>query len=45
MSNLIEELENKASEPDFWNDQEGSQATLKHLKVLRTWRRSWRRSS
>ncbi|MBO4326821.1 MAG: peptide chain release factor 2 [Clostridia bacterium] len=36
MSNLIEELENKASEPDFWNDQEGSQATLKRLKVLKT---------
>ena len=36
MSNLIEELENKASEPDFWNDPEASQATLKHLKVLKT---------
>ena len=36
MSNLIEELENKASEPDFWNDQEASQATLRHLKVLKT---------
>ncbi|HBV51641.1 MAG: peptide chain release factor 2 [Clostridiales bacterium] len=34
--NLIEELENKASEPDFWNDPEKSQAVLKHLKQLKT---------
>ena len=36
MKDLIEELENKASEPDFWNDPEKSQATLKHLKMLKT---------
>jgi len=36
MENLIEELENKATEPDFWNDPEASQATLKHLKMLKT---------
>ena len=35
MSNKIEELENKASEPDFWNDSERSQAVLKDLKVLK----------
>jgi len=29
-------LENKASEPDFWNDPEKSQAVLKHLKQLKT---------
>ena len=31
----IEELENKASEPDFWNDAERSQIVLKELKVLK----------
>ena len=35
MSNKIEELENKASEPDFWNDSERSQAVLKDLKILK----------
>jgi len=35
MSNKIEELENKASEPDFWNDAANSQAVLKQLKVLK----------
>ncbi|MBE7058684.1 MAG: peptide chain release factor 2 [Ruminococcaceae bacterium] len=34
--NLIEELENKASEPDFWNDPDKSQSVLKHLKQLKT---------
>ena len=29
-------MENKASEPDFWNDPEKSQAVLKHLKQLKT---------
>lgn len=36
MENLIEELENKASEPDFWNDPESSQKTLRRLKTLKT---------
>lgn len=36
MKNLVEELENKATEPDFWNDAEASQKTLKRLKVLKT---------
>ncbi len=35
MKNLIEELENKASEPDFWNDPDKSQSVLKHLKHLK----------
>ncbi|MBQ8828476.1 MAG: peptide chain release factor 2 [Clostridia bacterium] len=35
MSNKIEELENKASEPDFWNDSANSQVVLKQLKVLK----------
>ena len=35
MKNLIEELENKASEPDFWNDPASSQKTLQHLKALK----------
>lgn len=35
MSNKIEELENKASEPDFWNDAQRSQAVLKELKLLK----------
>lgn len=35
MSNKIDELENKASEPDFWNDAERSQSVLKELKVLK----------
>lgn len=35
MKNLIEELENKASEPDFWNDPTSSQKTLQHLKALK----------
>lgn len=35
MTNLIEELENKASEPDFWNDPTSSQKTLQHLKALK----------
>lgn len=29
-------MENKASEPDFWNDPDKSQAILKHLKQLKT---------
>ena len=35
MKNLIEELENKASEPDFWNDPASSQKTLQHLNALK----------
>jgi peptide chain release factor 2 len=35
MSNVIEELENKAQEPDFWSDSENSQAVLKRLKMLK----------
>ena len=35
MSNKIEELENRATEPDFWNDSERSQAVLKELKLLK----------
>ena len=35
MSNVIEELENKAQEPDFWNDSDNSQAVLKRLKMLK----------
>jgi peptide chain release factor 2 len=31
-----EELENKASEPDFWDDPEKSQAVLQRTKSLRT---------
>ena len=29
-------MENKASEPDFWNDPDKSQAVLRHLKQLKT---------
>ena len=36
MTNQIEELENKATEPDFWNDQENSQKVLQRTKVLKT---------
>ena len=32
---MIEELENKASEPDFWNYPEQSQKVLQHLKQLK----------
>jgi len=35
MSNVIEELENKAQEPDFWNNPEESQKVLQRIKVLR----------
>lgn len=35
MVNVIEELENKAQEPDFWNDADNSQAVLKRLKMLK----------
>ena len=35
MRNVIEELENRAQEPDFWNDSEKSQAVLKRLKLLK----------
>lgn len=35
MSNVIEELENKAQEPDFWNDSDNSQAVLRRLKMLK----------
>lgn len=31
----IEELEQKASEPDFWNDVENSQKVLQRIKVLK----------
>ncbi|HOQ07077.1 MAG TPA: peptide chain release factor 2 [Clostridiales bacterium] len=32
----IEELENKAAEPDFWNDIENSQKVLQRTKALKT---------
>ncbi|HEY8349239.1 MAG TPA: peptide chain release factor 2 [Clostridia bacterium] len=32
----IEELENKAAEPDFWNDIENSQKVLQRTKTLKT---------
>ncbi|MFZ5989272.1 MAG: peptide chain release factor 2 [Bacillota bacterium] len=35
ISNDIEELEQKASEPDFWNDVENSQKILQKIKVLK----------
>ncbi len=35
MANVIEELENKASEPDFWNDPAASQKVLVRLKMLK----------
>ncbi len=35
MSNQIEELEQKASEPDFWNDTENSQKVLQKIKTLK----------
>ena len=35
MTNKVEELENKATEPDFWNDSKRSQETLKEIKVLK----------
>ena len=35
MSNKVEELENKATEPDFWNDAQNSQAVMKQLNVLK----------
>jgi peptide chain release factor 2 len=35
MSNDIEELEQKASEPGFWDDIENSQKILQRIKVLR----------
>ena len=35
MSNLIDELENKTQDPDFWNDGEKSQEILKRLKMLK----------
>lgn len=36
MNNEIEELEQKASEPDFWNDIENSQKVLQRIKNLKT---------
>ena len=33
--NMIEELEQKASEPDFWNDIENSQKVLQRIKELK----------
>ena len=35
MSNVIEELENKTQDPDFWNDSQNSQTILKRLKMLK----------
>ncbi len=35
MSNRLEELENKATEPDFWNDSAKSQEVLREIKLLR----------
>ncbi|ODM25787.1 peptide chain release factor 2 [Clostridium sp. Bc-iso-3] len=35
LSNQIEELEQKASEPDFWNDTENSQKILQRIKSLK----------
>ena len=35
MSNDIEELEQKASEPDFWNDVENSQKILQRIKTMK----------
>lgn len=35
MSAVIEELENKTQEPDFWNEPENSQKILKRLKALK----------
>lgn len=35
MSAVIEELENKTQEPDFWNEPENSQKILKRLKTLK----------
>ncbi|NLU27981.1 MAG: peptide chain release factor 2 [Hungateiclostridium thermocellum] len=36
IGNQIEELEQKASEPDFWNDTENSQKILQKIKSLRS---------
>lgn len=36
IGNQIEELEQKASEPDFWNDTENSQKVLQKIKSLRS---------
>lgn len=35
MTNRIEELENKTTEPDFWNDPENSKSVLKDLNMLK----------
>ncbi len=35
MSNRVEELENKATEPGFWNDTAKSQEVLKEIKLLK----------
>jgi peptide chain release factor 2 len=35
MGNQIEELEQKASEPDFWNDVENSQKILQKIKSMK----------
>lgn len=36
MSYKVEELENKASEPEFWNDAKKSQEVLKELNMLKS---------
>ncbi len=36
MTNEIEELEQKSTEPDFWNDMENSQKILQRIKALKT---------
>lgn len=35
MQNIIDELENKASEPEFWSDSENSQKVLRKIKLLK----------
>jgi len=37
----IEELENKAAEPGFWDDLENSQKVLQKTKSLKTKVKSW----
>ena len=37
----IEELEQRASQPDFWNDQATSQATMRELTELRGLVEGW----
>src|SRR5512139_1930576 len=40
-SKRIEELEQRASQPDFWNDPAASQAVMKELTELRALVESW----